>query len=179
VVRQARGNYHAEKDVLSENPTDAVSKVTPRYDNHHFKPMSPGIMLGPKPLAKHDEQCFEQPQLLHHWHTAVFYLFEACLHSFDDPQFLKDAFNIMIERATSLTARDHGVMPGFVMGMAKCLRSVYDIVEKDYGEYIMEKEYTVPSVQTADYHKDYARGFICKVTSVKVMHTFQQNVFAV
>jgi hypothetical protein len=66
VVRQARGDAHAEKDVLSENPADTVSKVTPQYDNHHFKPMSPGIMLGTKPLAKHDEQCFEQPQLLQH-----------------------------------------------------------------------------------------------------------------
>jgi hypothetical protein len=64
VVRQARGDAHAEKDVLSENPADTVSKVTPQYDNHHFKPMSPGIMLGTKPLAKHDEQCFEQLQLL-------------------------------------------------------------------------------------------------------------------
>jgi hypothetical protein len=61
VVLQARGDAHAEKDVLSENPANAVSKVTPWYNNHHFKPMSPGIMLGPKPLAKHDEQCFEQP----------------------------------------------------------------------------------------------------------------------
>jgi hypothetical protein len=93
VVRQARGDAHAEKDVLSENPADAVSKMTQRYDNHHFKPMSPGIMLGPKPLAKHDEQFFQQPQLLQHWHKAVFYLFEACLHYFDDSQFLKDAFN--------------------------------------------------------------------------------------
>jgi hypothetical protein len=62
VVRQARDDAHAEKDVLSENPADAVSKVTSRYDNHHFKPMSPGIMLGPKTLAKHNEQCFKQPQ---------------------------------------------------------------------------------------------------------------------
>jgi hypothetical protein len=66
VVWQAHGGAHAEKDVLSENPVDAVLKVIPRYDNHHFKPMSPDIMLGPKPLAKHDEQCFEQPQLLQH-----------------------------------------------------------------------------------------------------------------
>jgi hypothetical protein len=122
VVRQVRDDAHAEKDVLIENRSDAVSKVTPRYDNHHFKPMSPGIMLGPKPLAKHDEQCFKQPQLLQHWHKAVFYLFEACLDSFDDPQFLKDAFNIMVERATSLPSRDHGVM------------FVSDIVAKDYGE---------------------------------------------
>jgi hypothetical protein len=64
----------------------------------------------------------------------VFYLFEACLHSFDDPQFLKDAFNIIIERATGFPSRDHGVTPGFVMGMAKCIRSVSDIVAKDYGE---------------------------------------------
>jgi hypothetical protein len=58
VVRQARGDDHDEKDVLSENPADTVSKVTPRYDNHHFKPMSPVIMLGPKPLAKYDEHRF-------------------------------------------------------------------------------------------------------------------------
>jgi hypothetical protein len=92
--------------------------------------MSPGIMLGPKPFEKHDEQCFEQSQLLQHWHKAVFYLFEACLQSFDDPQFLKDAFNIMVERATSLPSHYHGVTPGFVMGMAKCIRSVSDIVAK-------------------------------------------------
>jgi hypothetical protein len=61
VVRQARGDAHAEKDALSENPADAVSKVTLRYDNRHFKPMSPGIMMGPKPFAKHNKQCFEQP----------------------------------------------------------------------------------------------------------------------
>jgi hypothetical protein len=97
VVRQARGDAHAEKDVLSENPADVVSKSTPTYANHHFKPMSPGIMPSPKPLSKHDELCFEQQQLLQHWHKAVFYLFEACLHSLDNPQFLKDAFNIMIE----------------------------------------------------------------------------------
>jgi hypothetical protein len=65
------------------------------------------------------------------------------LHSFDDTQFLKDAFNIMIERVTSLPSRDHGVMPGFVMGMAQCIRSVYDILVKDYGEYILENEETV------------------------------------
>jgi hypothetical protein len=141
--------------------------------------MSPGIMLGPKPLAKRDEQCFEQPQLLQHWHKAVFYLYEVCLHFFDDPQFLKEAFNIMIERATSLPSRDHGVMPRFVMGMAKCIRSVSDIVAKDYGEYILENEDTVSSAQTAAYHKDYARGFISKVTAVQVMHTFQQKAFAV
>jgi hypothetical protein len=113
VVRQARGDAHAEKDLVLENPADALSKVTPRYDNHHFKPMPPGIILGPKPLAKH-EKCFKHPQLLQHWHEAVFYLFKACLHSFDDSQLLKDAFNIMIERSTSLPSRDHGVMPGFL-----------------------------------------------------------------
>jgi hypothetical protein len=179
VIRQARGDAHAEKDALSENPADAVSKMTARYVNHHVKPMSPGIMMGPKPLAKHDEQCSEQPQLLQHWYKAVFYLFETCLHSFDDPQFLKDAFNIIIERSTSLSSRDHGVMPGFYMGMAKCIRSVSDIVAKDYGEYIQENKDTVTSAQTADYHKDYARGFISKVTAVQVMHTFQQKAFAV
>jgi hypothetical protein len=143
--------------------------------------MSPGIILGPKPLVKHDEQCFEQPQLLQHWHKAVFYLFEACLHSFDDPQFLKDAFNIMIERATSLPSHDHdhGVTPGFVMGMAKCSRYVSDIVAKDYGEYILENEDAVSSAQTASYHKDCARGFILKVTAVQVMHAFQQKAFPV
>jgi hypothetical protein len=114
VVRQARGDAHAEKDVLSENPADAFLKVTPRYDNYHFKPMSPGIMLGPKPLAKHNEQCFEQAQLLQHWHKAMFYLFEACLHPFDGPRFMKYAFNMVIERATSLPSRDHGVTPGFI-----------------------------------------------------------------
>jgi hypothetical protein len=111
--------------------------------------MSPGIMLGPKPLAKHDEQCFEQPKLLQHWHKAVFYLLEACLHSFDDPQFLKDAFNIMIERATSFPSRDHGVTPGFVTGMAKCIRSVSDSVVKYYGEYILENKDIVSSAQKA------------------------------
>jgi hypothetical protein len=97
----------------------------------------------------------------------VFYLFEACLHSFDDPQFLKDAFNIMIERATSLPSRDNGVTPGFVMGMAECIRSVSDIIAKDYGEYILEKEGTVSSAQMAACHKDYAQVFISKVTAQK------------
>jgi hypothetical protein len=103
----------------------------------------------------------------------VFYLFEACQHSFDDPQFLKDAFNIMIERATILPSRDHGMTPGFVMGMDKCIRSVSEIVAKDYGEYILENEDTVSSAQTAAYHKDYVRCFILKVTAVQVMHAFQ------
>jgi hypothetical protein len=179
VVRQAIGDAHAEKDVLSENSADAVSKVKPRYDNHNLKPMSPGIMLGPKPLAKHDEQCFEQPQLLQYWHKTVSYLFEACLHSVDDPQFLKDAFNIMIERATSLPSRDHGVTSRFVMGMAKCIRSMSDIVAKDYGEYMIKNEDTISSAKTAAYHKDYASGFISKVTAVQVMHAFQQKAFAV
>jgi hypothetical protein len=146
--------------------------VTTGYDNHHFKPMSPGIMLVPKPLAKHDEKCFKQPQLLQHCHKAVFYLFDACLHSFDDPQFLKDAFNMIIELSTSLPSHDHGVAPGFFMGMAKCIRSVSDIVAKYYGEYILENKDTVSSAQTAAYHKDYARGFISKVTAFQVMHAF-------
>jgi hypothetical protein len=81
----------------------------------------------------------------------------------------------MIERATSLPSCDHGVAPGFVMGMAKCIRSVYTIVAKDYGEYIMETEDTVSYTQTAAYHKDYARGFISKVTSVQMMHAFQKK----
>jgi hypothetical protein len=109
----------------------------------------------------------------------MFYLFEACLHSFDDPQFLKDAFNIMIERATSLPSRDHGVTPGFVMGMSKCIRSVSDIVAKDYGEYILENKDTVSSAQTAAYHKDYAQSFILKVTAFQVMHALQQKAFSV
>jgi hypothetical protein len=87
VVRQARGDAYAEKDVLSENPADAVSKMTPRYENHHFKPMSPDTMQDWKPLAKHVEQCFEQPQFQQHWHKAVSYLFGALytlsmIHSF-------------------------------------------------------------------------------------------------
>jgi hypothetical protein len=69
-------------------------------------------------------------------------------------------------------------MPGFVMGMAKCIRYVSDILAKDYGEYIMENEDTVSSAQTAAYHKEYARGFISKVTAVQVMHAFQQKAFA-
>jgi hypothetical protein len=116
-----------------------VAKVTPRYEHHHFKPMSPGIMMVPKPLEKHEKQCFEQPKLLHHLHKAVFYLFEACLHSFDDPKFLKYAFNTMIARVTSLPPRDHGVIPAFVMGMDKCIRSVSDIVAPYYGQYILTK----------------------------------------
>jgi hypothetical protein len=64
------------------------------------------------------------------------------------------------------------------MGMAKCIRYVSDIVAKDYGEYILENGDTVSSVQTAAYHKDYARGFISKVTAVRVMHAFQQKAFA-
>jgi hypothetical protein len=87
MVHQARGDAHAEKDVLSENPADAVSKMTPRYENHHFKPMSPDTMQDWKPLAKHVEQCFEQPQFQQHWHKAVSYLFGALytlsmIHSF-------------------------------------------------------------------------------------------------
>jgi hypothetical protein len=147
-----------------ERNGNKVAKVTSWYDNHHFKPMSPCIMLGPKPLVKHDEQCFEQPQLLQHWHKAVFNLFEACLHSFDDQQFLKDACNTLIEQVTSLPSRDHGVTPEFVMGMAKCIRSVSDIVAKDYGQCILENEENVSTSQTAAYHKEYARGLISKVT---------------
>jgi hypothetical protein len=120
-------------DVLSEIQADAmaqseveragnkVAKVTrPWYDNHHFKPMPPGIMLDPKPLAKHDEQCFEQPQLLQHWHKAVLYLLEACLHFVDDTKCLKDVFDTIIENPTSLKSHDHGVTPDFFMGMDRC-----------------------------------------------------------
>jgi hypothetical protein len=105
-----------------------VAQVTPPwYDNHNFKPMSPCIMLGRKPLAKHYKKSFKQTTAV-----AVFYLFEACLHSFDDPGFLKDAFNTIIERATYfLPSRDHGMTPEFVMGMDKCIRYTLDIVAKD------------------------------------------------
>jgi hypothetical protein len=109
LIQQASGDSQVEKDVLSETQADAMARseversgdkvenVTPPwYETHHLKPMSLGIMLGLKPLEKHIEQCFEQPQLLQHWHKAVFYLSEVCLHSFDDPKFLKDAFNTMI-----------------------------------------------------------------------------------
>jgi hypothetical protein len=92
----------------------------------------------------------------------VFYLFEACLHSFDVPQFLKDAFNIIIERATSLPSRDLGVMPGFFMVMAKCIRSMSDIVAKDYGEYILENEDTGSSAQAAACHNEYALGLFLR-----------------
>jgi hypothetical protein len=56
---------------------------------------------------------------------------------------------------------------------------VSKIVAKDYGEYILENEDTVSSAQTAAFHKDYARGFISKVTAVQVMHAFQQQKIAV
>jgi hypothetical protein len=94
----------------------------------------------------------------------------VCLHSFDDPKFLKDTFNTMMDQATSLKSRDRGVTPVIVVGIAKCMRSVSDIVAKDYWQYILENEETVSTSQTAAYHKAYARGFILKITSVQVVH---------
>ena len=160
---------------MGTNGEKKVPKVTPRYDNHHFKPMAPGIGLGKKPLAKHDEQCFDQPQLLQDWHKAMFYLLEECLHSFDDPTLLRDVFKTLIERSGSFPPAQ-GVTPEFVMGIAKCIRSVSDIVAKDYGSYIHENEKTVSTSQMAAYHKDYARGFISKVTAVQVMHAFEKKL---
>jgi hypothetical protein len=48
-----------------------------------------------------------------------------------------------------------------------------------HRKYILENENTVSSAQTAAYHKDYARGFISKVTEIQVIHAFQQQAFAV
>jgi hypothetical protein len=85
----------------------------------------------------------------------------------------------MIERTTSLPFRDHGVTPEFVMGMAQFIRYVSYTVAKDYGQYILENEDTVSTSQTAAFRKDYARGFILKVTPVQVMHAFKKKCFGV
>jgi hypothetical protein len=77
-VHHTSGDSQSEKDILSETKSDAMAqieversgnkvlKVTPWYDNHHSKAMASSIMMGPKPLAKYDKQCLEQPQLLQH-----------------------------------------------------------------------------------------------------------------
>jgi hypothetical protein len=106
----------------------------------------------------------------------VFYLFEACLHSHDDPVFLKDAFRPMIDCAAILPSPDQDVTPDFVMGMAKCIRSMSDIVDNDYGQYILDNEATVTSAQQAAYHITYAKGLIYKVTAVQAMHTFKKSL---